>query len=73
MCCGWCRKLQQELDFRIEARNAARLKECMAGRRDVAVPRLVPELSGRRVLCMEWIDGCKVGEGGGGGVAWANQ
>ncbi|GAB4820740.1 hypothetical protein N2152v2_007786 [Parachlorella kessleri] len=54
------RKLVQELDFRIEATNSQRLAECMRGRQDVAVPRVVPELCGRRVLCMEWVDGCKV-------------
>ena len=43
-------KLNQELDFRLEAGNASRLEACFAGRKDVAVPALVRELSTRRVL-----------------------
>jgi aarF domain-containing kinase len=55
-------KLAQELDFRHEARNAIRLAECFAGRRDVAVPALYPEMCTRKVLTMEWVDGIKVSD-----------
>lgn len=55
-----CRQLKYELDFTNEARNAAQLAQCMAGRPDVAVPRTYPALCTPRVLAMEWIEGCKV-------------
>ncbi|KAI7845854.1 hypothetical protein COHA_000588 [Chlorella ohadii] len=54
------RQLKYELDFTNEARNAARLAQCMAGRRDVAVPRTYPALCTPHVLTMEWVEGCKV-------------
>ncbi|EIE24434.1 ABC1-domain-containing protein [Coccomyxa subellipsoidea C-169] len=62
---GWVltelrQNLAKELDFRLEAANAQRLAAAFAGRRGVAVPLPVPELSGERVLTMEWIDGCKL-------------
>lgn len=56
------RSLSQELDFRNEARNCRQLAQCMAGNAGVTAPRVVGELSGKRVLCMEWVDGCKVGQ-----------
>lgn len=34
------------------------------------MPAVVQELSGERVLCMEWVDGCKVGRGAEGMVGW---
>lgn len=54
------RQLASELDFRREASNARRLEACLAARRDVAVPQVVPQLSSRRVLTAEWVDGVKV-------------
>jgi hypothetical protein len=58
--CLYRRQLRYELDFRNEASNAARLAADMAGRADVAVPRIMPHLSTSRVLTMEWVEGCKV-------------
>lgn len=55
-------KLEQEMDFTHEADNAARLAANFSGRRDVAVPKLRRELSTRKVLTMEWIDGVKVSD-----------
>lgn len=55
-------KLSEELDFRNEADNAARLAACFAGRDDITVPRLFPRLSSSKVLCMEWIHGIKVSD-----------
>lgn len=54
------KQLQYELDFRNEAANAARLAECMAGRADVAAPATFPALCTPRVLCMEWVEGCRL-------------
>ena len=39
------KNLRKELDFRVEAQNAARLAACMAGNSCVAVPQAVPEAS----------------------------
>ncbi len=55
-------KIVEELDFRNEAANAARLSACFANRTDVVVPRLFPRWSSRKVLCMEWIEGIKVSD-----------
>ena len=46
-CCRWLvqqleKNLGQELDFRLEANNAARLAAYMADNRNVAVPQPVP-------------------------------
>lgn len=54
------RQLQYELDFRNEAANAAHLAACMAGRPDVAAPATYPALCTPRVLCMEWVEGCRL-------------
>jgi len=37
--------LAKELDFRLEASNAQRLAAAFAGRRGIAVPQPVPEVS----------------------------
>ena len=55
-------KIVEELDFRNEAANAARLSACFANRTDIVVPRLFPRWSSRKVLCMEWIEGIKVSD-----------
>jgi len=55
-------KLTQEMDFAHEARNASRLAVNFSGRKDIAVPKLFPELSTSKILCMEWIEGVKVSD-----------
>jgi predicted unusual protein kinase regulating ubiquinone biosynthesis (AarF/ABC1/UbiB family) len=52
----------QELDFRGEADNITRIAALFAGRRDVAFPRPIRELSTARILTTEWIDGVKVSD-----------
>ena len=37
--------LEKELDFRIEAKNALRLSECMANNPCIAVPESIPEVN----------------------------
>ena len=49
-----------ELDFVHEAENAARMRQNLAGRTDVLVPAVVRELSTRRVLVMEYLEGVRV-------------
>ena len=54
--------LERELDFRIEAENTRRLQRCLqqsafvpSGR--LRLPQVVDDLSGQRVLALEWIEG----------------
>ena len=49
-----------ELDFEHEAANARRMRANLAGRPDVLVPAIVPELSTRRVLVMEYAPGVRI-------------
>ena len=51
-----------ELDFRHEAANAAAMAAAFAGRPEVAVPPVFAALSSERVLTMQWLEGCKVGQ-----------
>ena len=54
--------LGRELDFRIEAQNTLRLQRCLQNSTFVPkgrlrLPQVVKNLSGQRVLVLEWIDG----------------
>ncbi|MET9771530.1 AarF/UbiB family protein [Streptomyces sp. NPDC006415] len=58
---GFAVSLQEELDFRIEARNtlsvAAAIKTSLVGESAILVPAVHEELCSRRVLVSEWMDG----------------
>jgi predicted unusual protein kinase regulating ubiquinone biosynthesis (AarF/ABC1/UbiB family) len=54
--------LALELDFELEAQHADRIRELFAGDESVVVPRMHGELSTRRVLTMELVDGIKITE-----------
>jgi len=54
-----------ELDFEHEAENAERIRDNMSQRSDVIVPRVLRELSTKKVLVMEYVDGVKVTDVGG--------
>jgi ubiquinone biosynthesis protein len=56
-------RVREELDFRIEARNATEIAANLAGIPQVHVPRVYDELSTSRVLVMEWLDGVNVRQG----------
>ena len=57
----WAIGFYTELDFNNEARNAIFMKEALATRvPDVFVPAVVTELSTRRLLVTEWVDGVKL-------------
>jgi ubiquinone biosynthesis protein len=58
-------RLREELDFRIEARNARTIASNLPHGSRVAVPDVYEELSTSRVLVMEWLDGVSVRD-----VAW---
>jgi predicted unusual protein kinase regulating ubiquinone biosynthesis (AarF/ABC1/UbiB family) len=52
--------LPMELDFLNEARNCETIRRNLADRDDVVIPRVYHDLSTRRVLTMELLDGIKV-------------
>lgn len=49
--------IHQELDYRQEARTMARFSSWAREHDGLAVPEVIPELSGERILTMTWIDG----------------
>jgi ubiquinone biosynthesis protein len=55
-------RLREELDFRLEARNATEIAAGLAPGDGVRVPDVHAELSTARVLVMEWLDGVSVRE-----------
>jgi ubiquinone biosynthesis protein len=55
-------RLREELDFEIEARNAADIATNLDGNSDVRIPEVFHDLTTRRVLVMEWLDGVSVRE-----------
>ncbi|HXY93224.1 MAG TPA: AarF/UbiB family protein, partial [Acidimicrobiia bacterium] len=58
-------RLREELDFRIEARNAHAIASSLPSGSRVEIPDVYDELSTSRVLVMEWLDGSSVRD-----VAW---
>jgi ubiquinone biosynthesis protein len=55
-------RLREELDFRLEARNAIEVAAGLTPADGVHVPVVRSELSTARVLVMEWLDGVSVRE-----------
>jgi ubiquinone biosynthesis protein len=55
-------RLREELDYRIEARNAAAIAATMPSDAHIRVPFVYENLSTSRVLVMEWLDGASVRE-----------
>ena len=50
----------KELKFNLEATNLVRFQRLFRERKEVYVPSVYPELSNKRVLCMEFIEGTKI-------------
>src|SRR5439155_68667 len=50
-------RLREELDFRVEARNATEIAGNLQPGGRVRIPRVHPDLSTSRVLVMEWLEG----------------
>lgn len=50
-------RMREELDYRLEARNVEEFGRMFAGHPWVRVPSLVPDLSTRKLLTTEWVDG----------------
>ena len=56
-----CRRvLLRELDFRLEAQHAARFRQQFLDDPGIRIPAVVWELSGRRVLCLDYLPGIKI-------------
>lgn len=53
----WAASLFKELDYRQEAHNGIKFKELYSHLEGVYVPAMYPDLTTRKVLVMEWIDG----------------
>ena len=50
-------RLREELDYELEARHMQLYAEMLKREDGIRVPRLVPELSTRRLLTMAWLEG----------------
>jgi ubiquinone biosynthesis protein len=66
-------RLREELDYRIEARNAHAIAATMPSDAHIRVPFVYDELSTSRVLVMEWLDGASVREVDWSGVREADR
>jgi predicted unusual protein kinase regulating ubiquinone biosynthesis (AarF/ABC1/UbiB family) len=53
-------RLREELDYTLEARHLALYGAIFAGGEMIRVPRVHQELSTRRLLSMQWLDGAKL-------------
>src|SRR5690242_13580930 len=58
----FARSIRQELDYRLEARNADTFHKNFAGHPHVRVPRVFWSYTRSRVLTLEWIDGVQVAD-----------
>jgi ubiquinone biosynthesis protein len=58
----FARQIRQELDFRLEARNAQRFHHNFAGDPHVHVPRVYWTYTRSRVLTLEWLDGIQLAD-----------
>ncbi len=56
------RVLVRELDFRIEAQYAARFRQQFLDDPRVKIPRVIWELSTRRILCLDYMPGIKIND-----------
>jgi predicted unusual protein kinase regulating ubiquinone biosynthesis (AarF/ABC1/UbiB family) len=56
----FAKRIWAELDFRDEARNAETLRRNFAGDARVVVPEVIGELTRRRVLVLEYVEGTRI-------------
>jgi ubiquinone biosynthesis protein len=61
---GFAENLRQELDYTIEARNTRIMRELIERRARLRVPQVFGQLSTRRVLVLEFIDGTPLRDAG---------
>jgi predicted unusual protein kinase regulating ubiquinone biosynthesis (AarF/ABC1/UbiB family) len=55
-------RLREELDYVNEARNMNEFRRLLADENDVLIPRVIKDLSSRRVLTMTYIDGYRLSD-----------
>jgi predicted unusual protein kinase regulating ubiquinone biosynthesis (AarF/ABC1/UbiB family) len=53
-------RLREELDYIREAKHVALYREMLRGRDSIRVPKVWPELSTRRLLTLDWLEGRKL-------------
>jgi predicted unusual protein kinase regulating ubiquinone biosynthesis (AarF/ABC1/UbiB family) len=53
-------RLREELDYDLESRHMALYSHIFEGDRAIQVPKLLPELSTKRLLTMTWLEGGKL-------------
>jgi predicted unusual protein kinase regulating ubiquinone biosynthesis (AarF/ABC1/UbiB family) len=53
-------RVREELDYEREARHARLYREALAGIAEVRVPSVRAELSTRRLLTLDWLEGAKI-------------
>ncbi|HET7567489.1 MAG TPA: AarF/ABC1/UbiB kinase family protein [Gaiellaceae bacterium] len=58
----FARSMRQELDYRLEARNAQAFHRNFAGDPHVRVPRVYWQYTRARVLTLEWLDGVQLAD-----------
>src|ERR671927_503685 len=58
----FARSIRQELDYRLEARNAVTFHRNFSGHPHVRVPRVFWTYTRSRVLTLEWLDGVQVAD-----------
>src|SRR5919201_1944403 len=58
----FARQIRQELDYRLEARNADAFHRNFAGHPHVHVPRVFWTYTRSRVLTLEWLDGIQISD-----------
>ena len=58
----WAQRFLAEMDYGLEARNAAALRRDMSALSGIKVAAVVPELSTSGVLTLEWVEGEKLSE-----------
>lgn len=54
--------LPLELDFQLEANNAQKCKDLFKNDKSFVVPYIEYELSSKRILTMEFVDGISIGD-----------
>ena len=53
-------RIYDEVDYRKEASNAERIRKNLRGRENIVVPEIIPELSSKEVLTLEYVSGIKI-------------
>jgi ubiquinone biosynthesis protein len=54
------KSIRKELNFNLEVSNLQHFARNFVGNQDIYIPRVYPEFSNDRVICMEYIEGAKI-------------